>query len=151
MTDEQEMDQGVQALIVATEKQQTELLKRITRAVATPRPDLVTVPGGADMPDAEFNQEVLAANGDRLLTYIRNIQSALESRIWFSRPAVDGKTAVSKERQERLAALGEFCLQIADAAEEALIKDLSALAYRDSKDRFGLRGPETEKKGRFWR
>lgn len=148
---DQEMTQDVQALIAATEKQQTELLRRITRAVATPRPDLVTVPGGAEVPDAEFNQEVLAGNGDRLLTYIRNIQNALEARVWFSRPAVDGKTAVSRQRQERLTALGEFCLEVADAAEEALIKDLTTLGYRDSKDRFGLRGPEPEKKGRFWR
>lgn len=149
MTD-QGMTQDVQALIAATEKQQTELLKRITRAVATPRPDLVTVPGGAELPDAEFNQEVLAANGDRLLTYIRNIQDALEARVWFARPAVDGKTAISRQRQERLTALGEFCLEVADAAEEALIKDLTTLDYRDSRDRFGLRGPESEKK-HFWR
>lgn len=150
MSEDRQLEEQVHGMLVATEKQQTELLKRITRAVATPRPDLVTVPGGADMPDAEWNQEVLAANGDRLLTYLRNIQNALEARVWFSQPAVDGKTQVGKERLERLAALGEFCLEVADAAEEALIKDLSALAYRDSKDRFGLRGPEPEKKGRFW-
>ena len=152
MTEDRALEAQVSGLLAATERQQVELLQRITRAVASPRPDLVTVPGGAELPDAEFNQELLAANGDRLLSYLRNIQAALEARVWFSRPALDRATAISKERAARLEALGAFCLEVADAAEEALVTDLRDLGYRDARNVFGLRSPETEKpKGRFWR
>lgn len=57
MTQDAELEEQVRGMLVATDRKQVELLKKITRAVATPRPDLVTVPGGAEMPDVEFNQE----------------------------------------------------------------------------------------------
>lgn len=142
-------EEQVEAVLAANDQLQAELLRKLTRAVATPRPDLVQVAHGDELSDQEFNQEVLAANGDRLLTYLRNIQNALEARVWFSRPAVDAKTAVGKERQERLAVLGEFCLEVADAAEEALVKDLNLLGYRDGQNRFGLKKADDKK--HFWR
>jgi hypothetical protein len=59
VTQDAELEEQVRGMLVATDRQQVELLKNITRPVATPRPDLVTVPGGAAMPDVEFNQEHL--------------------------------------------------------------------------------------------
>ena len=109
------------------------------------------VSGGADLSDAEFNQEALAANADRLLSYLRSIRDALEARAWFARPAMDAKTSVSRERQEQLAALSDFCLEIADASREALFRDLQALEYKDQRNRFDLKGTEAPAKRGFWR
>lgn len=147
-----QLEEQVQAFLETSQAGQADLLRQVARAAASPRPELVRVSGGGDLPDSEFNQEVLAANSDRLLSYLRAIRDALESRAWFARPAMDGKTAVSKERQEQLAALSDFCLEVADASREALLKDLLALEYRDIRDRFGIKLPsESAQKRRFWR
>jgi hypothetical protein len=135
VTDEVE---GQEALSGLFERQRTELLREISRAVSAPRPDLVRLPQNEELSDEEWNAELLTANSDRLLGYLRDIQTAYESRVWFSRPAMDAKTEVTRERKVRLAGLGDFCLEVADALEESLTKDLRDLGYRDKADRFGL-------------
>ena len=151
MSPDIELEDQVRGFLETSQAQQAELLRQVARAASSPRPDLVRVSGAADLSDAEFNQEALAANADRLLSYLRSIRDALEARAWFARPAMDGKTAVSKERADQLAALGDFCLEIADASREALLRDLQALQYKDQRNRFDLKGLEAPPKRGFWR
>ena len=58
---------------------------------------------------------------------------------------------MSKERAEQVAALGDFCLEIADASREALLRDLQSLEYKDQRNRFDLKGIEAPAKRGFWR
>ena len=144
MTDELESQEALSGLF---EAQRTDLLREISRAVSAPRPDLVRLPQTEELTDEEWNDELLTANSDRLLGYLRDIRTAYESRVWFNRPAVDAKTEVTRERKARLAALGDFCLEVADALEESLTKDLRDLGYRDGGDRFGLGSAAPAKRG----
>ena len=151
MSPDIELEDQVRGFLETSQAQQAELLKQVARAAASPRPELVRVSGGADLADTEFNQEVLSQNADRLLSYVRAIRDAIEARAWFARPAMDGRTAVSKERADQLAALSDFCLEIADASREALLRDLQALQYKDQHNRFDLKGTEAPAKRGFWR
>ena len=151
MTPDSELEDQVRGFLETSSQQQAELLKQVARAAASPRPELVRVSGGGDLSDSEFNQELLAQNADRLLSYLRSIRDALEARAWFARPAMDAKTSVSRERADQLAALSDFCLEIADASREALLRDLQALQYKDQRNRFDLKGPEAPAKRGFWR
>ena len=151
MTPDVELEDQVKGFLETSSQQQAELLRQVARAASSPRPELVRVSGGADLADTEFNQELLSQNADRLLSYLRSIRDALEARAWFARPAMDAKTSVSRERADQLAALGDFCLEIADASREALLRDLQALEYKDQRDRFGRKGPEAPAKRGFWR
>lgn len=151
MTPDLELEDQVRGFLETSQAQQAELLRQVARAASSPRPELVRVSGGADLSDAEFNQEALAANADRLLSYIRAIRDAIEARAWLARPAMDARTSVSRERADQLAALSDFCLEIADASRESLIKDLQALEYRDQHNRFDLHRLEAPAKRGFWR
>lgn len=151
MSPDLELESQVRGFLETSQAQQSELLKQVARAAASPRPELVRVSGGGDLSDPEFNQEILSQNADRLLSYLRSIRDALEARAWFARPAMDAKTSVSRERADQLAALGDFCLEIADASRESLIKDLQALEYRDQHNRFDLHRLEAPAKRGFWR
>ena len=67
MTPDIELEDQVRGFLETSQAGQAELLRQLTRAAASPRPDLVRVSGGADLADSEFNQEVLSQNADRLL------------------------------------------------------------------------------------
>ncbi len=134
MTEDRALEEA-QGLLAATDRQQADLLRAIARAVAAPRPELVKLPPAEDMPDAAWNQELLSANADRLLSYLRNQQVALEARVWFARPNIGQTARLSREQEATLGALGDFAAQLAAAQQESLVRDLIALGFRDASGR----------------